>query len=162
MDLARAVPLVIDLEAELLAAYPALVRRLTLVLRDGAEAQDVAQAAFTRALEHRGDFRGGDARAWLYTIGLRLAFNELRRRQRVACALGDSAPEPAWAMSSDPDLWVALGELEPRHRAALLLSTLEGYTHDEIGRILDVPAGTVSSWLSRTKDRLRILLGDDR
>jgi RNA polymerase sigma-70 factor (ECF subfamily) len=65
-------------------------------------------------------------------------------------------------MSSEPDLWIALGELEPRHRAALLLSTLEGYTHDEIGRILDVPAGTVSSWLSRTKDRLRQLLGDDR
>jgi RNA polymerase sigma-70 factor (ECF subfamily) len=160
MNLARAVPLVIDLEAELLAAYPALVRRLTLVLRDGAEAQDVAQATFARALERRGDFRGGDARAWLYTIGLRLAFNELRRRRRVA--LGDAIPEPAWAMSSEPDLWIALGELEPRHRAALLLSTLEGYTHDEIGRILDVPAGTVSSWLSRTKDRLRQLLGDDR
>jgi RNA polymerase sigma-70 factor (ECF subfamily) len=160
MNLARAVPLVIDLEAELLAAYPALIRRLTLVLRDGAEAQDVAQATFARALEHRGDFRGGDARAWLYTIGLRLAFNELRRRRRLMPA--DARPEPAWAMTSDPDLWNALGELEPRHRAALLLSTLEGYTHDEIGRILDVPAGTVSSWLSRTKDRLRQLLGDDR
>jgi len=160
MNLARAVPFVIDLEAELLAAYPALVRRLTLVLRDRGEAEDVAQAAFTRALEHRRDFEGGDARAWLYTIGLRLAFNELRRRRRVAP--GDAAPEPSWAMTSDPDLWIALGELEPRHRAALLLSTLEGYTHDEIGRILDVPGGTVSSWLSRTKDRLRQLLGDDR
>lgn len=160
MNLARAVPLVIDLEAELLATYPALVRRLTLVLRDEAEAQDIAQAAFTRALEHRRDFKGGDARAWLYTIGLRLASNELRRRRRVTP--GDSTAEPAWAMRSEPDLWIALGQLEPRHRAALLLSTLEGYTHDEISRILDVPAGTVSSWLSRTKDRLRQLLGDDR
>jgi len=160
MNLARAVPLAFDLEAELLAAYPALVRRLTLVLRDEAEAHDIAQAAFTRALEHRRDFKGGDARAWLYTIGLRLAFNELRRRRRVTP--GQVVPEPAWAMRSEPDLWTALGELEPRHRAALLLSTLEGYTHDEIGRILDVPAGTVSSWLSRTKDRLRTILGDDR
>jgi RNA polymerase sigma-70 factor (ECF subfamily) len=151
---------VIDLEAELVAAYPALVRRLTLVLRDHADAEDTAQTAFTRALEHRRDFEGGDVRAWLYTIGLRLAFNELRRRRRVASV--DATPEPAWAMSSEPDLWIALGDLEPRHRAALLLSTLEGYTHDEIGRILDVPAGTVSSWLSRTKDRLRQLLGDDR
>lgn len=160
MNLARAVPLVIDLEAELLAVYPALVRRLTLVLRDEAEAQDVAQGAFTRAFEHRGDFRGGDPRAWLYTIGLRLAFNELRRRRRAAPI--EATAEPSWAMTSDPDLWIALGDLDPRHRAALLLSTLEGYTHDEIGRILDVPAGTVSSWLSRTKDRLRQLLGDDR
>ncbi|MBA3779002.1 MAG: sigma-70 family RNA polymerase sigma factor [Chloroflexi bacterium] len=64
-------------------------------------------------------------------------------------------------MSSDPDLWIALAQLEPQQRAALLLSTLEGYTHPEIGQILGVPAGTVSSWLSRTKERLRVLLGDD-
>jgi hypothetical protein len=34
-------------------------------------------------------------------------------------------------MSSEPDLWIALGHLEPQHRAALLLSTLDGYTQEE-------------------------------
>jgi RNA polymerase sigma-70 factor (ECF subfamily) len=158
MDLARATPLVIDLEAELLAAYPALSRRLAIILRDTSEAEDVAQAAFARALEHRHKFSGGDARAWFYTIGLRLAFNELRRRRTAARGPGD---EPSWAMSSEPDLWITLGQLEPQHRAALLLSTLDGYTHEEIGRMLGVRPGTVSSWLSRTKERLRALLGDD-
>jgi RNA polymerase sigma-70 factor, ECF subfamily len=159
MHLARAVPAALDLEAELVAVYPALVRRLALVLRDASEGEDVAQAAFTRALEHRREFKGGDVRAWLYTIGLRLAFNELRRRRRAPAADGSG---PTWAMTSDPDLWVALGQLDPRHRAALLLATLEGYTHEEIGHILEVPVGTVSSWLSRTKDHLRTVLGDDR
>jgi len=159
MDLARAAPLEIDVEAELLAAYPALTRRLTVVLRDASEAEDVAQAAFARALEHRQRFSGGDVRAWFYTIGLRLAFNELRRRRRIhPQAAGD---EPSWAMSSEPDLWIALAQLDPPQRAALLLSTLDGYTHSEIGEILGVPAGTVSSWLSRSKERLRVLLGDD-
>ena len=158
MDLARAAPVVFDLEAELLATYPALTRRLTLVLRDAAEAEDVAQAAFARALEQRHRFTGGDVRAWFYTIGLRLAFNELRRRRRLGPATNDA--EPSWAMSTEPDLWVALAELPLEHRAALVLSTLEGYTHHEIGSILGVPEGTVSSWLSRTKDRLRDLLGD--
>lgn len=79
MDLARTVPLEIDLDAELTAAYPLLTRRLTVVLHDPDEAQDVAQSAFTRALERRNQFRGGDVRAWLYTIGIRLALNELRR-----------------------------------------------------------------------------------
>jgi len=159
MDLASATPLVIDLEAELLASYPALTRRLALVLRDANEAEDVAQTAFTRALEQRHRFTGGDARAWFYTIGLRLAFNELRRRRRIPAR----APreDPSWAMSSEPDLWIALGRLEPEHRAALLLSTLDGYTHEEIGRMPGVRPGTVSSWLSRTKERLRSLLGDD-
>lgn len=159
MDLARTGTVVIDVEAELLAVYPSLTRRLALVLRDAAEAEDVAQAAFARALDRRHQFSGGDVRAWFYTIGLRLAFNELRRRQRTAAWI--LREEPTWAMSMDPDLWSALGHLEPRHRAALLLSTLEGYTHPEIGQILGVPAGTVSSWLSRTKEHLRAQLGDN-
>lgn len=167
MELAPAIPtartddstetVAVDFEGELLAAYPALVRRLTLVLRDAAEAEDVAQATVERALERRGRFDGRDARAWFYTIGLRLAFNELRRRKRRVV---ESGTEPTWAMASEPDLWLALGQLEPQHRAALLLSTLDGYTHEEVGRILGVRPGTVSSWLSRTKARLRVLLGE--
>ena len=168
MDLARAAPMAFDLEAELLATYPALHRRLTLVLRDATAAEDVAQAAFARALERRSSFRGGDVRAWFYTIGLRLAFNELRRRRRAperddgaGRAAAAEYLEPAWAMSSEPDLWLALAELPPEHRAALVLSTLEGYTHREIGSILGVAEGTVSSWLSRTKAHLRGVLGDN-
>jgi RNA polymerase sigma-70 factor (ECF subfamily) len=153
-------PLVADLETALIDAYPALVRRLAVVLGDADEAEDAAQAAFTRALEQRAKFRGGDARAWFYTIGLRLAFNELRRRRHTVRSV-DGAAEPAWAMTSEPDLWLALQELDPRHRAALLLTCLDGYTHDEVGRMLGVRTGTVSSWLSRTKEQLRAVLGDE-
>ena len=64
-------------------------------------------------------------------------------------------------MSSEPDLWDALGTLEPRQRAALVLNVLDGYTHEEISRMFGVRPGTVSSWLSRAKDRLRVLLGDE-
>lgn len=178
MDLARAVPAAAPnasptaLEADVLAVYPALVRRLTLVLRDAVEAEDVAQSTVARALDSRARFQGGDVRAWLYTIGLRLAFNELRRRHRspaVPLTASDgwdadraAGLEPEWAIAADPDLWRALAEVGERQRAALLLNVLEGYTHDEIGRMLDVPAGTVSSWLSRTKAQLRARLGDDR
>ncbi len=160
MDIAQTVPIVADLDAELVAAYPLLGRRLTLILRDADDAQDIAQAAFARALERRHRFRGGDARAWLYTIGIRLALNEVRRRRRLVAL--DDAPAPEWAMSSQPDLWAALGELDPQHRAALLLSTLDGYTHAEIAAMLGVREGTVSSWLSRSKERLRAILGDER
>lgn len=156
MEIAPAVPREVGLDVELLAAYPMLVRRLAIVLRDEHEAQDVAQAAYARALERRSTFRGGDARAWLFTIGLRLAFNELRRRRRLT-ALPDEGG-PTWAMASEPDLWSALGELEPQPRAAMVLSVLDGYTHAEIAAMLDVRPGTVSSWLSRSRERLRTLL----
>jgi RNA polymerase sigma-70 factor (ECF subfamily) len=160
LDQARAAPVAFDLEGELVATYPALYRRLTIVLRDAFEAEDVAQAAFARAIEQRDRFRGGDVRAWFYTIGLRLAFNELRRRRRLSDGPTGHPDGPAWAMTTEPDLWIALADLPLEHRAALVLSTLEGYTHHEIGSILGVPEGTVSSWLSRTKARLRDVLGD--
>ena len=83
MDLAQTVPIVADFDVELVAAYSQLARRLTLILHDADEAEDMAQAAFARALERRQQFRGGDAQAWLYTIGIRLALNEVRRRRRL-------------------------------------------------------------------------------
>ena len=159
MEFARSVPFDTSFESALIAAYPLLVRRLTIVLRDADEAQDVAQAAVARAFEQRHRFRAGDTRAWLYTIGMRLAFNELRRRKRFV-ALVDR-DEPSWAMSSQPDLWRALGKLDPQRRAALLLSALDGYTHAEIAAMLGVRSGTVSSWLSRSKERLRAELGEN-
>ena len=146
---------------ELLRAYPGLVRRLALVLNDAAEAEDVAQSAILRALEARSRFRGGDARAWLFTIGLRLAFNELRRRRTLHSSSTSVEDIPVWALQTDPDVWIALRSIEPRQRAALLLSVLDGYTHDEIASILEVRPGTVSSWLSRVKERLRGLLKDE-
>jgi RNA polymerase sigma-70 factor (ECF subfamily) len=159
MDLAPSIPFTADLDAELLAAYPGLVRRLALVMRNAVEAEDVAQAAYMRALERRHTFGGGDARAWFYTIGLRLAFNELRRRRRQPPL---TAEEPSWAVESDPDLWAALSQVDPQHRAALLLNVLDGYTHAEIGQMLGVRTGTVSSWLSRTRQQLRVTLGAEQ
>lgn len=162
MEIARTVPVELDLEAELVAAYPLLARRLTIVLRDFEEAQDVAQAAFARALQRRHQFHGGDARAWLYTIGIRLAFNELRRRRRLVAMPAAGLGEPEWVLRSEPDLWAALAQLDPQQRAALVLYILDGYAHAEIAEMLDVRTGTVSSWISRGKERLRELLGDDR
>ena len=134
--------------------YPALEQRLAAVLRDPEEARDMAQEAYLRAYRGWSTFDGTDARAWLYTIGLRLAFNELRRRKRWRAFLQRSWPME-WTPSVDPDLWQALARLEPRHRAALVLHVVDGYTQAELGRMLDVPSGTVASWISRAKAQLR-------
>lgn len=152
-----------DLEATLIDLYPALVRRLTLVIGDAAEAQDVAQEAFIRASRGRHRFDGRDPRAWFWTIGLRLASNELRRRRRFGSTPDEEVGAdagPAWAMSVDPDLWSALARLDRRTRAALLFNVLDGYTHAEIAAMLGVQPGTVSSWLSRGKERLREALAE--
>ena len=145
----------IDFELVFGDMYPALVRRLALVVGDAEEAKDLAQTTYLRAYEHIHQFDGRDPRAWLYTIGLRLAFRERTRRQRWRRMIRTGpGPEP-WQPAHDPSLWAALRDLRREERAALLLNAVDGYTLAEIAGMLGVPAGTVGSWVSRARARLR-------
>ena len=148
-------------EAAVRPHYANLVRRLVLVLGDENDAQDVAQDAYLKAFRAWNRFDGGDVRAWLYTIALRLAFNHLRGRRRLLAALGRVEPKE-WTDHADPDLWAALRTLDARTRTALLLNAVDGYTQREIAAVLGVPEGTVASWLSRGRAVLRKELDRDR
>jgi RNA polymerase sigma-70 factor (ECF subfamily) len=136
------------------------VRRLTLVLHDGEEAKDVAQEAYLRAFRAWDRFDGTDVRAWLRTIALRLAFNTLRRRSLWSRFVSSRQTDASWVPPERLPLWEALASLRPRVRAALLLNVLDGYTQAEIARMLDVPPGTVASWIASGKARLREDLSD--
>jgi RNA polymerase sigma-70 factor (ECF subfamily) len=135
--------------------YPALEQRLAVVLRDPDAAADIAQEAYLRAFQSWARFDGRDPRAWLYTIGLRLAFNELRRRRGWRRIISHQSEPTTELGSGDPDLWAAIGHLEPRQRAALVLHVVDGYAQHEIGQLLSVPSGTVASWISRAKSLVR-------
>ena len=134
--------------------YANLVRRLVLVVGDPHDAEDVAQDAYLKAYRSWDRFDGVDVRAWLYTIALRLAFNQLRGRRRWLAA-HDRIEPPTRRDPSDPDLAAALGTLDVRTRSALLLNVVDGYTQAEIARMLSVPEGTVASWISRGRAVLR-------
>ena len=142
--------------------YPALVRRLTLVVGDAEEAHDLAQTTYLKAYESWARFDGRDPRAWLYTIGLRLAFRERRRRARWR-SLFVSTPDEgvSWDPEQASGLWEALKALRREERAALLLNVVDGYTQAEIAGMLGVPSGTVASWISRAKARARLELGKE-
>jgi RNA polymerase sigma-70 factor (ECF subfamily) len=104
------------------------------------------------------DSTAPNARAWLYTIGLRLAFNERARRRRWSGLFGARTDTAPWVTPEDRGLHDALGTLKREHRAALLLNAVDGYTQAEIAAMLEVPPGTVASWLSRAKAHLREVL----
>jgi len=148
-------------EAAVRPHYANLVRRLVLVLGDPHDAEDVAQDAYLKAYRSWDRFDGVDVRAWLYTIALRLAFNQLRGRRRWLAAIGWIEPR-TWTDPADPDLSAALATLDARTRSALLLNLVDGYTHAEIARMLSVPEGTVASWISRGRAALRRELDPER
>jgi RNA polymerase sigma-70 factor (ECF subfamily) len=141
-------------EAAVRPHYAPLIRRLVMVVGDPHDAEDIAQDAYLAAFRSWDRFDGSDVRAWLYTIGLRLAFNHRRGRRRWHAAIGRVEPR-SWSDPSDPDLWAALATLDPRTRSALLLNVLDGYTQAEIAGMLGVPEGTVASWISRGRAALR-------
>lgn len=150
-----------DLFAEVIDRhYAGLVRRLTAVVGDAEAGRDLAQEAYLRAYRAWDRFDGSDARAWLYTIGLRLAFNERARRRRWRDLLHRGGePRPSWVAPEHAALHDALGTLGREQRAALLLNAVDGYTQAEIAAMLGVPPGTVASWLARGKAQLREVLG---
>jgi RNA polymerase sigma-70 factor, ECF subfamily len=140
--------------------YPGLVRRLTAVVGDRESALDLAQEAYLRAYRAWDRFDGTDARAWLHTIGLRLAFNERDRRRRWRDRFGPRTDTTAWVEPDDRGLHEALRGLPRTHRAALLMNAVDGYTQAEIAAMLEVPPGTVASWLSRAKAQMRTALSN--
>jgi RNA polymerase sigma-70 factor (ECF subfamily) len=98
---------------------------------------------------------------WLTTVGVRLAIDERRRRRRWGF-LGLRETDASWAIAADPDLWRALARLDRRSRAAIVLTTVDGYSQDEVALLLGVPRGTVASLISRGRERLRAELGPIR
>lgn len=137
--------------AEVVAEHhDGLVRRLTAIVRDPVEAQDLAQESYLRAHRSWDRFDGVDVRAWLHTIGIRLALNERARRIRWGRPAATDVLHD-WLAPTDLDLHEALGRLRREHRAALLLTLIDGYTQAEVAAMLEVAPGTVASWVSRAK-----------
>ncbi|MFL5575818.1 MAG: sigma-70 family RNA polymerase sigma factor [Gemmatimonadaceae bacterium] len=142
-----------------------LARYLT---RDEHDAQDVVQEAYLRAWRHYAGFRGGDERAWLLTI-VRNCCYTWRRAQRPAQRAveyvdeehgeGESGTLAADARvleeSDRAELRLALDQLPPEFREAIVLREIEGLSYKEIGRVTGAPIGTVMSRLARARARLQ-------
>jgi RNA polymerase sigma-70 factor (ECF subfamily) len=54
----------------------------------------------------------------------------------------------------------AIGELRPEYRTAVLLRHVEGYAYDEIAEIMDIPLGTVKTYLHRARAELKQTLSE--
>jgi RNA polymerase sigma-70 factor (ECF subfamily) len=127
------------------------------------EVEDVLQDAWLAAARALPSFRGeAKFSTWLTTIGIRTA-----RARMFAFEPGDEAEEEPDVAATAPasgiaiDLDRAIGRLPHRQRTILVLHDVEGFTHAEIARALDVPVGTSKATLSRARSILRTQLEED-
>jgi RNA polymerase sigma-70 factor (ECF subfamily) len=139
--------------------------------RDPVLSEDIVQDAFLRAFRGFDQYRGGSARAWLFTIVRNCCRSTMGARSQAAlhtiheAALGpeeanvidarpDDAPDPEQALigrEGADEARALLDALPEPFREALVLRELEELSYKEIAEVTGVAIGTVMSRLSRAR-----------
>jgi RNA polymerase sigma-70 factor (ECF subfamily) len=151
-------------------AYQAYYRRLVAALYgltgDFAEAQDLVQEAYARALARPRVFLDvADPEAWLRTVAVNLARTRWRRRRLFDTLVrtGRVTRTPDSVPGADPNrvaLVAALQQLSRPTREAIVLHHLADMSVYEVAETLGVPVGTVKARLSRGRAMLAALLNE--
>ncbi len=139
------------------------------ILRKPELAEEILQDTFMEVLQKLDSYRGdAPLGAWIRTIAmnkclmhLRSAWNRyatpLEGRVQEALVYGHAGVTQAEAGAA-MDLDQALGYLSARSRAVVWMHDVEGYTHAEIGKMMNRSTSFSKSQLSRAHSRLRDLL----
>jgi RNA polymerase sigma-70 factor (ECF subfamily) len=148
------------------------------LLRDGEEARDAAQETFVRAYGAIATYDAAQPFApWLLRIARNHCLDLLRRRVpataqvRLDAEPEEGAPARELADAAAPGaeelldraqtrrtLEAAVGELPPNYREVIQLFHVEHLSYKEIAATMDVPIGTVMTWLHRARGKLRTAL----
>ena len=165
----------------LMVAYEKPVYNLALrMLGNAQDAEDVSQEAFLKAYRSLNSFRGDSKfSVWLYRIVSNLCLDLLRRRKRQDASSLSVEDEDGQSVQLDiPDEELSaerllekkltrdavrrgLQQLPEDARQILLLREIQGLSYEEIGRVLDLEAGTVKSRIFRARKKLcAFLLAD--
>jgi len=152
-----------------LAEIDAVDRVARSLVRGSAEADDLVQETYLRALKSCDDFdlQSFGIRPWLLRILHNLHVNRAKREQKQPAAtaaehldmmaVADSTPMPAEGFN-DVHLGRALDDLPAELRSILILWAVDELSYKEIAEVVGIPIGTVMSRLHRARHRLTGLL----
>ena len=133
------------------------------VLRNDADAEDVAQEALLKAFRNFARLRDRSRfRAWLVRISFRLALDRLRSAKRRGVREAEwmrerersQAPSPHGSREFQEHLERAMEELPEKMRFVLLLCAMDGHSLEEVAGLLAIPVGTVKSRLFFARKQL--------
>ncbi len=125
-------------------------------------AEEIAQEAFLKAYLGFDRFRGeAQVFTWLYRIVVNLCIDDRRKHKPVEVPIDDLPISDGF----DPDrseremvLREALGQLAEPLRVCLILHDMDGFSYQEMARILHLPLGTVMSRMNSARRKLRRIL----
>ncbi len=151
------------------------------MVRDRELAEDLSQETFVKALNaidsYRPEFKFS---SWIFKIANNAAIDHLRRRELDTLSLDGSphaeTPEAMQATALQIGarqetpldtveakelgnaIEAAIGSLRPEYRSCILLRHVEGRAYEEIAEILNLPLGTVKTYIHRARNELRLSL----
>jgi RNA polymerase sigma-70 factor (ECF subfamily) len=167
---------------ELIRRYERPVFSLILrMVRDRQLAEDLAQETFIKALNaiasYRPEFKFS---SWIFKIANNAAIDHLRRREldtlsidgaphatsaedieATALQVGDKSETPLAELEArelGTAIERAIGRLRPEYRSCIMLRHVEGMAYEEIAQLLDLPLGTVKTYIHRARHELRDML----
>ncbi len=156
----------------------ALIYRM---VRNREQAEDLSQETFVKVLNAIDSYRPEyKFSSWVFKIANNAAIDHLRRRELSTLSLDGSphaaTPEAIEATalqisdhSESPldeveakelggEIEVVISRLRPEYRTCILLRHVEGRSYEEIAEILDLPLGTIKTYIHRARNELRIAL----
>ena len=167
---------------ELIRRYERPVFSLVFrMVRDRELAEDLAQDTFVKVLSHIDKYRPEfKFSSWLFKIANNVAIDHLRRRQLDTVSI-DGSPHAATAgdveatrfdLAADQEtpleelasrelgsaIEQAIARLRPEYRSCIMLRHVEGRSYEEIAATLDLPLGTVKTYIHRARHELRTAL----
>lgn len=131
-------------------------------MRDQALAEDMAQDAFLKAFRLLKGFRGDCSfSTWMYRVTCSVCLTELNRRKRrgeveLLPTHAGEALSPQLESSDLPEhIRRCVGLLPDRYAQIITLYYLKGTNYDEIAQVMEIPMGTLKTWMFRARKQLR-------
>ncbi|MFL5803339.1 MAG: RNA polymerase sigma factor [Roseiflexaceae bacterium] len=137
-----------------------LIAYLTRLVRDRAEAEDLCQETFLKAIRGwTGRNSTAATAAWLYRIATNTAYDHLRRRAARPLDYSEQllsrAPAPALELDTADPVRQALAQLPARYRLPLILHIYQGYSLGEIAAALGCSYNAVKMRMLRARERFQ-------
>jgi len=141
----------------LLAAYQDKVFRLCYsMLGDGAQAEDAAQESFLRIWKSMERYRGDAAiGTWIFLITRNVCLTAISKRgTRRSAPIEEAERVTPPAPDRERDVAHLVAQLPENYRQVIMLFYMEDKSYEEVARMLDLPMGTVKTYLYRARKQL--------
>ncbi len=155
------------------------------MVRNREQAEDLSQETFIKVLNaiqsYRPEYKFS---SWVFKIANNAAIDFLRKRELDTRSLDGSPHADTPELIEATALQIggrgesqldevanrelggmiegAIGQLRPEYRSCILLRHVDGRSYEEIAEMLNLPLGTVKTYIHRARNELRILLKDVR